>query len=237
MGRSRIQLYQTNNGPCPYRDTGIWRNLSFHTEAVSAHAYRTLMDQGFRRSGASIYHPACPGCQRCIPLRIDVQNFQPSKSQRRTARKNQDLEIDMVPLQFEQEHFQLYQRYQELWHHSQVEPEDYYEFLIRSPVETEIMTYRLQGELIGLGWVDKAEDALSSVYFAFNPDHADRRLGVYSVLAEVDYCRVLNLSWLYMGYWVEDSEKMRYKADYRPAEILVDQEWISLDSYLSEADQ
>ena len=233
MGRSRIQLYQTNNGPCPYRDTGIWQNLSFHTESISARAYQNLMDQGFRRSGCSIYHPACPGCQRCIPLRINANQFTPSKSQRRTLRKNLDLQVQVQPLRFEQEHFQLYQRYQESWHHSQVEPEDYYEFLIRSPMETEIMCYRLHGELLGLGWVDRAENALSSVYFAFNPDHANRRLGVFSVLAELNYCQQLGLSWLYMGYWVEDSEKMRYKADYRPAEVLIDQEWLPLDSYLN----
>lgn len=232
MGRSRIQLYQTNNGPCPYRDTGTWENLSFYSESLTPKSYRALLDQGFRRSGRSVYHPVCSGCKLCLPLRVNTALYTPTRSQRRTWRKNQDVEVEVRPNFFSEEHLKLYQRYQEDWHASAITPEDYQEFLMNSPVDTEVMLYRHQGKLIGLGWVDHVEEALSSVYFAFDPDHAHRRLGVFSLMKEVEYCQQLGLPWLYLGFWVEDSEKMNYKSDYRPAEVLIKSEWISLETYL-----
>ena len=98
MGGQRIQLFQTNNGDCPYRKSGVWENLSFYADELSDSAYAALLDQGFRRSGNSVYHPICHNCESCIPIRVDVNRFAPSKSQRRTWRRNQDLRVVMVLL-------------------------------------------------------------------------------------------------------------------------------------------
>jgi len=225
------QLYRTNNGPCPYRDEGTWENISFEVERFSPQMYQDLLNQGYRRSGRSVYHPICQNCKRCIPIRINANKFAPNKGQRRTWKKNQDLHIEHRPVEFSQKSFELYQRYQEEWHHVPTTPSlsEFQSFLIESPVETEMIHFLLDQELIGVSWVDRLPSSISSVYFIFNPDYASRRLGVYSILYEIKYCQQLKLPWLYLGYWVEDSQKMQYKANYHPAEILCENQWQSID--------
>ncbi len=237
MGPAKIQLFQTHNGPCPYGKSGRWENVAFYSSRVSDEVYASLLNQGFRRSGYSIYHPVCLNCSNCIPLRVDASRFTRSRSQRRTWRKNQDLCIEHHPVSFTEEGFKLYAEYQQQWHRngSPVTEEEYLDFLIASPVTTEMVHYYLEGKLIGLGWVDRLPELLSSVYFVFKPEQASRRLGVFSLLYEIECCRRLNRPWLYMGYWVQDSPKMEYKGEYHPAEVLVDSEWVPLDNIMLNA--
>ena len=228
MSGSQIKLYQTDNGPCPYRDNYTWHNISFQTSEIPADGYTSLLNQGFRRSGLSIYHPVCSGCQACIPIRIDVQKFSQGKGQRRTWRKNKDVRIEHHPVGFNQEDFNLYQRYQIDWHEIKypVEESEYFDFLIETPVPTEILRYYLGTKLIGVGWLDCLPELISSVYFVFDPEFESRRLGIFSLLYEIEYARFLDIRWLYLGYWVESSHKMNYKADFQPAQILRDSRWI-----------
>lgn len=227
-----IQLYQTQNGPCPYRPEGVWENIAFEVPCLSGEMYEALLNNGFRRSGYSIYRPACQGCHRCIPLRVDTQRFAMTKSQRRTWRKNQDLSIEHHSVGFTEESFELYQHYQMQWHHSDKKPNiwEFQSFLLESPVETEMICYYFEKILIGVSWIDRLPTSLSSVYFIFHPDFAARRLGVYSILYEIAYCCQLNHPWLYLGFWVEDSPKMKYKAEYQPAQILLNEQWQSLQA-------
>ena len=232
MSGTQIQLYQTDNGPCPYREQGNWHNISFQASVLSPENYVTLLDRGFRRSGLSVYHPVCTGCEACIPIRTDVLNFKASKSQRKTWRKNRDVRIEHHPCGFDSIDYSLYKRYQEHWHQSEnpVDEMDYFDFLVSTPVPTEIQRYYLGDKLIGVSWVDQLPNIISSVYFVFDPDYSDRRLGVFSLLYEIEYARFMDKRWVYLGYWVEDSQKMGYKADYQPAEILKDSEWIPFEN-------
>jgi len=232
QAEQKFQFYHTNNGPCPYRSEGIWENLSFSVEHLDGEIYETLLNQGFRRSGYSVYHPICEGCRRCIPIRVNAQYFTPSKGQRRAWKKNQDIEIEHRPLEYTQEGLKLYQQYQLKWHQNQTEPDEweYRSFLIHSPVETEMIYFYLKGHLVGISWIDRLPSLLSSVYFVFDPDYASRRLGVFSLMYEIQHCRQLGFPWLYLGYWIEDSPKMKYKAEYQPAEILMNQNWVPFES-------
>ena len=105
--------------------------------------------------------------------------------------------------------------------------------MIDSPVPTEILRYYLGEKLIGLGWVDRLPELLSSVYFVFDPDYVSRRLGIFSLLYEIEYARSLDIRWLYLGYWVKSSSKMKYKAEFKPAELLYNFKWIPLNSHPS----
>ncbi|MBC8258149.1 MAG: arginyltransferase [SAR324 cluster bacterium] len=232
MSGMQIKLYQTDNGPCPYRDDETWHNVSFRTSNIPADGYSSLLNQGFRRSGLSIYHPVCSGCQSCIPLRVDVQNFSQNKGQRRTWRKNKDIRVEHHPVGFYQDDFELYRRYQQDWHNveSPVEESEYFEFLVETPVPTVIIRYYLGNKLIGLGWLDCLPDLISSVYFVFDPEYLSRRLGVFSLLYEIEYTRFLDIRWLYLGYWVANSPKMNYKANFQPAQILHDSRWIPFNA-------
>ena len=228
MSGIQVKLFQTDNGPCPYRYDKTWQNISFQTSELPPDGYTSLLNQGFRRSGLSIYHPVCSGCQSCIPIRVDVQNFSQNKGQRRTWRKNEDVRVEHHQLEFDQQDFELYQLYQRDWHRLEtpVSEIEYYEFLIESPVTTEIMRYYLADKLIGVGWIDRLAELISSVYFVFDPEFVSKRLGVFSLLYEIEYARFLDIHWLYLGYWVENSPKMNYKADFQPNQILRNSRWI-----------
>ena len=228
MGSTRIRFYQTHNGPCPYRSSGDWNNLAFQTQSLSEDAYGSLLDLGFRRSGFSVYHPICSGCSSCIPIRVRTDTFILSKSQRRTWQKNQDLRVEHHPPAFCQPGFELYSKYQQNWHHcgTPVTESDYQDFLIHSPVKTEMLYYYDQERLLAIGWIDILPKMLSSVYFIFDPDEAPRRLGIFSLLYEIEYASRLEKPWLYLGYWVEDSQKMSYKSDFQPAELLFNKKWV-----------
>ena len=235
MSKTPIKIFRTDNGPCPYLEKRNWQNISFHTSKIQPDNYTSLLNQGFRRSGLTIYHPVCSSCQECIPIRIDVHNFFKNKGQRRTWRKNNDLRVEHHATEFNQEDFTLYSRYQREWHKTDVPANEgeYLDFLIDSPVPTEILRYYLGEKLIGLGWVDRLPELLSSVYFVFDPDYVSRRLGIFSLLYEIEYARSLEISWLYLGYWVKSSAKMKYKSEFQPAELLYNFKWIPLNSHPS----
>jgi len=180
------------------------------------------MNAGFRRSGRLIYQPICCGCRSCVPIRVEVDQFVPSKSQRRRLRRNADISLAIDSPKTTDEKFALYSRYLQEWHgeaaHSR---EEFERFLYDSPVQTIEFTYRdSAGELLAVGICDVCASSLSSVYFYFDPSRASRSLGTYGVLCEIDYARSLGIPYYYLGYWVRGCRSMQYKSDFAPAQLL-----------------
>src|SRR5579885_2846420 len=80
-------FYRTAELPCPYLPGKIERKLV--TELAGRHAaafYNELSRAGFRRSHHLAYRPACVGCAACLPVRVDVMNFETTRSLRRTLK-------------------------------------------------------------------------------------------------------------------------------------------------------
>lgn len=191
--------------------------------------YHRFMDAGFRRSGKLVYQPVCAGCRACMSLRVPVDTFQPSKSQRRCIRRNADLRIQSAAPVATEEKFELYRRYLSLWHGRAGEAgedgDDTWEalesFLYDSPVETVEFCYRDgAGRLLAVGICDVCADSLSSVYFYHDPAESKRSLGTLGVLREIESARSLGVPHYYLGYWVKDCGAMQYKASFRPCEVL-----------------
>lgn len=90
-----------------------------------------------------------------------------------------------------------------------------------------MLRYYLESTLVGVGWLDVLPNSLSSVYFAFDPAYQKRRLGVFSVLKEIELAKKLHKPFLHMGFWVCDCKSMKYKDEYRPYELLVGGKWCS----------
>ena len=220
-------LYQSDNGPCPYLPDRRWMTHSFYADTLSPKFYERLIGKGFRRSGQAFYQNHCPGCSDCLPIRIDVRRFSPSRSQRRVLKKNPDISYNRRPASFEVEDFELYLKYLKHRHpeSSNITRQGYINFLIESPMLTEIMRYYLHDRLIGLGWIDLMPNSISSVYFAFDPDYSSRSLGTYSILCQIELAKELGKDWLQLGFWVEQSQKMSYKSNFSPCEILVNERW------------
>lgn len=226
-----ITLYRGTEHACPYL-TGRTAASAFVDPSLtlSPAIYARLLGHGFRRSGPHVYRPRCPECAACRPVRIPADAFRPRRSQQRAWRASgAALSIAPRPAVFDERHFDLYQRYLESRHAdggmTGGGADDYRRFLFAEWGQTLCVELRLDQRLLGVAVTDVVPGALSAVYTFFEPEETARSPGVLAILAQVELARRWRLPHLYLGYWIADCAKMRYKADYRPLEVLVDDGW------------
>jgi arginine-tRNA-protein transferase len=217
-----LPLIESPPHPCSYLLGREAKNEYLWVSQLSPSLNRSLMDLGFRRSGQVVYRPACEGCRECVPIRVPVAGFAPSRSQRRVMRRNQDVEVRIAPPDLNSEKQQIYADFLATRHDAAMtgDTEELRGFLYESPTQTLEMTYHISGRLAAVGIVDVCEDALSSVYFYFDPAESRRSLGTFGALAEIEECRRRGLKYWYIGFYVRDCAKMNYKAEFRPHELL-----------------
>ena len=191
--------------------------------------YSDLIQLGFRRSGGMAYRPHCGACKACVAIRIPSAGFHFSRGQRRIWKKNDDLEISSLPLEFHEEHYQLYQSYQSSRHKGGSmdvdDREKYTSFFAADGLDSRLVEFRCAGKLLSVAVTDWLPAGLSSMYTFFDPDHKDRGLGVYAILWQIVKAQQLGLPHVYLGYWIKDCSKMSYKTHYRPYELFVRQQW------------
>ena len=77
--------------------------------------------------------------------------------------------------------------------------------------------------------IDILGDGLSSVYTFFEPGLQHTSFGTYNIYWQIEQARSLKLPYVYLGYWIRESPKMAYKANFRPLEGLIDGAWQVLD--------
>ena len=191
--------------------------------------YSALSQHGFRRSGAHVYRPQCPDCNACVPVRVPIDGFTLRRAQRRTLLANADVTLTPKAPVFQTEHYALYARYIAARHGGgsmeNPEPESYIEFLTAGWADTVFYEFRANSRLLAVAVVDHLEDGLSAVYTFFDPQESQRSLGRLAILKQIELARALQLRWLYLGYWIDDCQKMSYKAEYRPLEYFRAGEW------------
>ncbi len=222
-----LELFEANNGECPYLVHRQWRSYTFKAGNLENRVYEALISQGFRRSGCFFYKNNCSDCNECVSIRLNVKDVVLSKSQKRTWNKNQDISVTWHPVKFDPESFELYRKYSVGKHGTVTSEKNYKDFLVFSAVDTIMMRYYLGQKLIGVGWVDVLENSLSSVYFAYDLDFHKRRLGIFSFFKELELARQLAKKFLHLGFWVKDCEAMSYKQQFRPHELLIDGIWVN----------
>lgn len=233
-----IRLYASPPHACAYlEDREAITQFIDPSQSMSTQLYGQLVEVGFRRSGEYVYRPRCNSCQACLPARVPVNAFQPSRSQRRIWTRNRDLEVRLAPASFQERHFSLYRRYISTRHAGGdmdvTNPERYREFLLSSWADSWCYEFHLGSRLLAVAVIDRLQLGLSAVYTFFDPDYADRGLGTYAVLWEISEARNSGLPWLYLGYWIKECPKMSYKNRFRPLEIYRDGLWRTL---LNDAD-
>ncbi len=232
----QLRFYMTSVAPCPYlpgrTERKVFANLPF---SDGVHVNDELTRAGFRRSQNIAYRPACETCDACVSVRIPVAAFAFSRSQRRVLARNADLSRDLVEAEATTEQFDLLRRYLSARHPgggmSGMGWLDYVAMVEDTTVRTHLIEYRLPsadggpGDLVGVCLTDLLSDGLSMVYSFFDPDQEARSPGRFAILDHLRQAQAVNLPYVYLGYWVRGSEKMDYKAGFRPLEQLTRLGW------------
>ena len=216
--------------PCPYIPGQIARMpLRWQLRRPSPDEFDVSLARGDRRIGRMLYQTTCPECTACEPLRLPVESFKPSRSQRKTVKKNTDLRIEVGPARFSDEKLALYNRHKQerglARHERRMNQRGYEGWFLNSCATTLEFRYLVEDRLIGLGIMDVGRLDTSSVYFFFDPDESRRSLGTYSVLVEMNWQKERSGRYHYLGLYVEQCQHLVYKARYFPHERRVGGEW------------
>lgn len=229
MKQIRVFLPEDSQ-PCAYLEGQASRSLYVDPRLELDQQQLTLLSlNGFRRSGKVVYRPQCKQCQACTSVRIDCQQLQLSKSQKRVLRKNRDLTLVVETPDEALKHYPVFQRYIDERHaDGDMYPASfgqYREFLIEGFGNSRFLSAYLQGQYLGSLVFDIFEDGLSSVYCFFDPDESRRSPATWLIISLSLVARSLRLPYNYLGYFVEGCQKMDYKNRFAPLQGFIDQQW------------
>jgi arginine-tRNA-protein transferase len=205
---------------CPYLPDRSFVQQYFFAADLDPEETSVVLGAGWRHFGSYFFRPHCPGCQACLPVRLAAGSLEMTSSQKRVWKKNDDVEFSVAPLEYKDEYFDLYQDHSLHRFQKQSEPQDFRTTFFERAVPSFLTEYRIEGRLVALGFCDEGTDALSSVYFVFAHEFADRSLGIYSVLRECALAAERGKDWYYLGYWVQGNATMAYKGRFQPRQTL-----------------
>lgn len=234
--RDAPQFYLTAPAPCPYLPGHEERKVFTHLVGRRAAAlHDTLSQSGFRRSQTIAYRPACEACRACVSVRVKTEEFVPGRSFRRILVRNRDLVSTIAPARATSEQYSLFRSYLDARHGdggmADMSVFDFSLMVEDSHINTHIVEYRRrgpdtaingrgQGPLIAACIIDRLADGLSLVYSFYDPELSDRSLGTFMILDQIGEAQRRGMPHVYLGYWVKGSQKMNYKAGFRPQERL-----------------
>ena len=229
------QFYVTAPQPCPYLDNRMERKLFTALQGEFAEQLNNaLSKQGFRRSQNVLYRPSCAECSACLSARIRVSDFEPSRSQKRTMKRNRTLIREATSPWATEEQYALFRAYLDSSHaDGGMADMDIFEFaamIEETPIRSRVVEYARRGrsgrkELAAVCLTDVLDDGLSMVYSFYDPDIPAASLGTHVILDHVQIAKDAGLPYVYLGYWVPGSSKMGYKAKFSSLEIYVGGKW------------
>jgi len=192
-------------------------------EGCSVSYCEELIESGWRRFGCMFFRPICAECTACESFKIDVKNYEYTKSQRRILRKNKETKIIIQRPKVTQQHMELFEKYhahmkdKRDWSHESTTPRHYYASFVHGHEDFgyEVLYY-INDELVGVDLVDILPNGISSIYFYYDPDYAQNSLGTYSMLQQIKLAESNDLDWIYMGYYVKGCQSLEYKSRYTP---------------------
>ena len=231
---AELRFFKTPEHDCSYLPQKKAVTLFLDPElSVDTETYSSLSYSGFRRSGSHIYRPFCQSCRACIPARVPSSKFRPKRRHLRAIKRNTDLSVSTAKPEYTAEYFDLYKRYiNERHRDGDMYPaniEQFTSFLVDGRREGVFYEFRdNRNKLISVAVADRLTNGLSAIYTFFDPDAKSRSLGMFAILWLIEKAQREQLSHVYLGYWIKDSQKMEYKINYKPLELYVNGKWITV---------
>lgn len=232
--RRALRFYMTNPSPCPYIEGQQERKAFTNLQIAEPDKVHDMLSKtGFRRSQAIAYRPACPTCNACRSVRVNVRGFAHTKKWRRINARNSELVRSPVRAEATREQFALLKTYLQNRHDgagmSEMSYRDYASMVNQSPVQSLVFEYRegsdAKAPLVAVAITDVLRDGFSMVYTFFASDDARRSIGSYMILDHIEHARELGLPHVYLGYWIKGSDKMEYKRRFTPMDVLDGDIW------------
>ena len=225
-----LNLRITRSHECAYLENREEQRLAADISEVPE-LHDQLAESGFRRVENWVYRPVCNECNSCLPIRIDAQNFILSKNFRRILLKNSQFQMSLNDKNADEESFELFKTYLKSRHKdgqmATMSYSDFHSMIHNSPIETFMLKYRNQNNtLTACLLMDAQRDGLSAVYSFFDPNLKQQSLGTFLVLSAIDLTKKSSKKWLYLGYLVRNSQKMAYKARFKPHQLYLNGFWV-----------
>ena len=242
--RDTPQFYLTAPSPCPYLPGRNERKVFTHLVGEKASDLNDLLTHGgFRRSQSIAYRPACDQCRACVSVRVVADEFRLSRNFRKVLARNADVVGELRTAAPTSEQYSVFRAYLDARHRNggmaDMTVLDYAMMVEDSHVETRIVEYRLRdaeaaragrhGDLIAVALTDVLNDGLSMVYSFFEPGEEGRSLGTFLILDHIARAKRMGLPYVYLGYWIDGSRKMDYKARFLPQQRLAPSGWMRVD--------
>ncbi|AGF78719.1 putative arginyl-tRNA:protein arginylyltransferase [Desulfocapsa sulfexigens DSM 10523] len=216
---------------CPYHLPHDARFYQALFSPLSDRAMELFLASGYRRNGNCLYTMHCPDCSACVPIRLHPQEMKLNRNQRRVLKKNQDIEVEFAPITASEENIRLCEKFlRSRYPHKYNDGKSYYKgFFLNRIIPGMEFRFRLRGRLVGTGIVDVGQNWMNAVYFYFDPDEASRSLGTFNILSMIETCLKLDISYLYLGYYIEEVAAMNYKRRFDPHYLYLDDGWRKID--------
>jgi arginine-tRNA-protein transferase len=228
-----VRLFQTLPHACGYYAERTAQNLVLDPAAPQLdQLYGPALERGFRRAGGHLYYPHCPQCHACTPCRIDVERFQPDRTQKRCLKRNADLTVVECMPGYNRERHALYERYLRTRHPGggmdDADASDFRRFLTAPWSPTLFLVLRQGTRLLAVAVTDVCANGISAVYTFYDPAETARSLGTCAILQQIELARRRGMPWLYLGFWIDGHPKMDYKRRFRPLQVRGTDGWREL---------
>jgi arginine-tRNA-protein transferase len=212
---------------CSYLDNKTQSTHYKMIENCSREECQDFIERGYRRFGKMFFHPICADCQECQSIKIDVQNYQFTKSARRILKKAKNIKSYLQTPTISQTHIDLFTKYhlymkdKKEWAYNEITPEYYYQSFVDGHHDFgyEVLYFH-EGKLIGVDLIDILDNGISSIYFYYDPDYASYSLGKLSLYKQIEFAKKSKRAWIYLGYYVQECPSLSYKAQYKPFKTL-----------------
>jgi len=219
--------YTEENTQCAYYDDKLCDIQYRYMDKCTLQQQQTMLERGWRRFGNMHFVPQCKGCNACTTLRIDIENFNFSKSHKRVLNKNKNTEIYIQKPTVTYEHLELFNKYHKVmqtkkgWEENKIDPDLYCKSYVDGANEFgKELLYFIGDKLVAVALIDILPNGISSIYCYYDHDFEELSLGKFSILSQILLAKQHKISYLYLGYWIKDHPSMGYKEYYKPFEIL-----------------